>query len=53
MLNVDDVSKSAKEHKDQLMSCIRFNRDFYKVRLELYVQERIWLALKTGHCNEI
>ena len=45
-LQFKDIKKEAKETREKLL--VNAPHDL----LECYVQQRIWLALKSGQCNE-
>ena len=45
-LQFEDIKKKAKETREKLL--VNAPHDL----LELYVQQRIWLALKSGRCSE-
>jgi len=45
-LQFEDIKKKAKETREKLL--VNAPHDL----LECYVQQRIWLALKSGRCSE-
>ena len=45
-LQLEDVKKDAVSVREKLLA--KVPQEF----LECYVQQRIWIALKSGHCSE-